>query len=206
MGALSFFAWIGYIMNNLFLTYLLGKLYLLREARGVGCFSSAWNPMAVILIPLVCFSVILFRLLCLLCYWQYCLLSWLFLSFSSSSQDRLFWSKIQIHKRFKRTLFIRTKTHSANIRGNPISQATKQHLTVKGEKWCKAKSLTCFGLSFIIFLCLEELNTGQESNIAQSKTNKWFSFSPHFFIVFLPFNCCLKDKSKVRGDFWHDFR
>ena len=123
MGALSFFAWIGYIMNNLFLTYLLGKLYLLREARGVGCFSSAWNPMAVILIPLACFSVILFRLLSLLCYWQYCLLSWLFLAFSSSS-----------HKRFKRTLFIRTKTHSANIRGNPISQATKQHLTVKGEK------------------------------------------------------------------------
>ena len=35
---------------------------------------------------------------------------------------------IQTHKRFKRTLFIRTKTQSANFRGNPVCQATEQRL------------------------------------------------------------------------------
>ena len=36
---------------------------------------------------------------------------------------------IQTHKRFKRTLFIRTKTQSANFRGNRPCQATERHLT-----------------------------------------------------------------------------
>ena len=35
------------------------------------------------------------------------------------------WSRLQAHKRFKRTLFIRTKTQSANFRGNLFYQATK---------------------------------------------------------------------------------
>ena len=34
----------------------------------------------------------------------------------------------QTHERFKRTLFIRTKTHSANFRGYRLYQATKRHL------------------------------------------------------------------------------
>ena len=40
--------------------------------------------------------------------------------------------KIQTHKRFKRMLFIRTQTRSANCPGNPLYQATKRHLN--GEK------------------------------------------------------------------------
>ena len=36
---------------------------------------------------------------------------------------------IQTHKRFTRTLFIRTKTQSANFRVNRLRQATKRHLT-----------------------------------------------------------------------------
>ena len=31
----------------------------------------------------------------------------------------------QTHKRFRRTLFIRTKTQSADFQGNPLCQATK---------------------------------------------------------------------------------
>ena len=34
----------------------------------------------------------------------------------------------QTHKRIKRTLFIRTKTQSANYRGNPLCESTKLHL------------------------------------------------------------------------------
>ena len=42
--------------------------------------------------------------------------------------------EIQTYKRFKRTLFIRTKTQSANFGGIPLYQATKRHLTrVLGE-------------------------------------------------------------------------
>ena len=33
----------------------------------------------------------------------------------------------QTHKRFKGTLFIRTKTPSANFRGNPLYKSTKRH-------------------------------------------------------------------------------
>ena len=40
------------------------------------------------------------------------------------------------NKRFKRTLFIRTKTQSANFRGNPLWQATKRHLTFnRWKRW-----------------------------------------------------------------------
>ena len=35
--------------------------------------------------------------------------------------------RIQTHKMFKRTLFIRGKEKNANFRGNPLYQATKQH-------------------------------------------------------------------------------
>ena len=41
---------------------------------------------------------------------------------------RLSLNVIQIHKKFKRTLFIRTKTQSAHFWGNTPYQATKQHL------------------------------------------------------------------------------
>ena len=42
-------------------------------------------------------------------------------------------NELQTHKRLKKpkpknTLFIRTKTQSANVQGNPLYQATKQHL------------------------------------------------------------------------------
>ena len=48
--------------------------------------------------------------------------------------------RIQTDERFKRTLFIRTKTQPAIFRGNPLYQAIKRHLnniqTVKNdEKW-----------------------------------------------------------------------
>ena len=36
--------------------------------------------------------------------------------------------KIQTHKRFKRMLFTRTQTQSANCPANPLYQATKRHL------------------------------------------------------------------------------
>ena len=37
--------------------------------------------------------------------------------------------KIQTHKRFKRTLnYYDIDTQSANVRGNPLRQATKRHL------------------------------------------------------------------------------
>ena len=35
---------------------------------------------------------------------------------------------VQTHTRFKRTLFIRTKTQPAHFRSNPLYQATKRHL------------------------------------------------------------------------------
>ena len=46
------------------------------------------------------------------------------------NQERLlaFQNKIQTHKRFKRTLFIRTKTQHANFRGTSLYQATKLRL------------------------------------------------------------------------------
>ena len=34
------------------------------------------------------------------------------------------------------------------------------------------------------------LSTGQENNIAQPKTDEWFSFSFHFFHRCWPFSCC----------------
>ena len=40
-------------------------------------------------------------------------------------------ANIQTDKWLKRMLFIRTETQSANVQGNPLYQATKQHLTVK---------------------------------------------------------------------------
>ena len=45
-------------------------------------------------------------------------------------------SKLRTHEKFKRTLFIQTKTQSANFRGNPLYQATKQQLNENklGEK------------------------------------------------------------------------
>ena len=36
--------------------------------------------------------------------------------------------RIKTRKRFKRTLFIRTKHQHANFRGNSLYQATKRHL------------------------------------------------------------------------------
>jgi len=64
---------------------------------------------------------------------------------------------IQTHKRFKRTLFIRTR-QPANFRYNPLYEATKRQLNkqINGEKrlkmrW-KAKPFICFGLSYVIFL------------------------------------------------------
>ena len=74
--------------------------------------------------------------------------------------------KVQTHKRFQRTLFIRTK-HNLHV----------------------------FGV--ISFIKLQNIlpNTGQENNIAQPKTEKWFGFpflSSFFLLLFLkPFNCCL---------------
>ena len=47
---------------------------------------------------------------------------------SRRGPSNLYDLRIQTHKRFKRTLFIRTKTQSANFRGNPLYQATKRHL------------------------------------------------------------------------------
>ena len=43
-------------------------------------------------------------------------------------------SKIQTHIRFKRTLFIRTKTQSESFGGNPLYQPTKRHF-LNGEKY-----------------------------------------------------------------------
>ena len=46
--------------------------------------------------------------------------------------------EMQTHKRFKRTLLIRKKKRQfANFQGNPLCQATKQHLKTQldDEKW-----------------------------------------------------------------------
>ena len=60
--------------------------------------------------------------------------------FSSSSINQLV-VKIQTHKRFKITLFIRSQTQYANLRGNPLYQATKRHLIkrLNGEKRWKMR-------------------------------------------------------------------
>ena len=65
-------------------------------------------------------------------------------------------------KRFKRTLtYFNTDTQCANFQGNPLYQATKQHLnsdkqpkTIKYETW---KKETCFGLVFTPCLVLGRL-------------------------------------------------
>ena len=54
-------------------------------------------------------------------------------------------NKIQIYKRLKTVLFIKTKTRSANFQGNPLYQATK-------KKKCKAKTRICFWLRYVVFL------------------------------------------------------
>ena len=70
----------------------------------------------------------------------------------------------QIYRRFKRTLFIRTK-QPANFRGNPLCQATKRHLNKSnGEKrwktrW-KATPLICFWLSCIVSMSSTWNNVG----------------------------------------------
>ena len=45
-------------------------------------------------------------------------------------------------------------------------------------------------------------STGQENNIVQPKTDKWFSFWSHFFYRFWPFNCCLSVVLQLdKGDY-----
>ena len=78
--------------------------------------------------------------------------------------------KIQTHKRFKRTLFIKTKTQSANFWGNPLCQATKRHF--------------CFSLAYltfcILFFCLAYF------------TSALVSFILHLFLTRLFYICfCL---------------
>ena len=76
---------------------------------------------------------------------------------------------------------------------------------LNGGKQCKAKPLTCFSLSCVVFLssaCKKDkllvcvfirsnasknvllASTGQENNTAQPKTDKWFSFPSHFSSFF----------------------
>ena len=64
-----------------------------------------------------------------------------------------------MHKMFKRMLFTRTKTQSANFEGSHLYQATKLHLnksymaktTIKKMR-CKTNSIFCFWQSCVIFL------------------------------------------------------
>ena len=61
----------------------------------------------------------------------------------------------QTHKRFKRTLiYYDTDTQSANFWGNPLRQATKQHVAVKRLKTMnnqKRKEITSFLVDFSFF-------------------------------------------------------
>jgi len=77
---------------------------------------------------------------------------------------------IHAHKRFERTLFIRTKTQSANLRGNPLCRATKRYLNkqLNGEKrWImrwKAESLICFWLSYVVSLSSARKNSYEKES------------------------------------------
>ena len=53
------------------------------------------------------------------------------------ADNALIMTLIQTHKRFKRIIFIRTKTQSANFLGNPFYHATERHLTDKRWKTMK---------------------------------------------------------------------
>ena len=65
----------------------------------------------------------------------------------------MFLKKIQTHKRFKRALISPTKTQSANFRGNPLYQATKQQPTVKQWKKKKNEMRSWITDLFLLELC-----------------------------------------------------
>ena len=86
-----------------------------------------------------------------------------------------FWNKIQTHKRFNRTLFIRIRTkHNMQIFGVILFfQATKQQLN--GEQWDVELRhlLICFWLSCVVFLS----NAWKNSHVMFCP-NKQRSFEP----------------------------
>ena len=67
-----------------------------------------------------------------------------------------YWNKIQTHKRFKRSLFIRINL--LILGGNPLYQATKRQQLNGIKRWkmrWKAKSLIYFWLGYVVFLFLK---------------------------------------------------
>ena len=77
-------------------------------------------------------------------------------------------TKIQTYKRFKRTLiYYDTDTQSANVRGNPLCQATKRHLTVKRLKTMKNEmlNLSLFLGWVVVFLSSAWKIVGMTSNL-----------------------------------------
>ena len=93
--------------------------------------------------------------------------------------------RIQTHKRFKRKLFIKTRTQPPNFRGSPVYRATKRHLnnslTLK-KRWKmrrKARPFICFWLSDVVFLSssLESFNAKLSPGRCWRQTLFFFSFS-----------------------------
>ena len=87
--------------------------------------------------------------------------------------------KAQINKNKMRSkhikgsiLFIRTKTQSANLGGNPLCLATKRHLTVKWWKMIKtgtrSKITDLFWLSYAVFLSSVWMNDGMTMTFNRS--------------------------------------
>ena len=60
--------------------------------------------------------------------WMFATINVAWIKTVTNNDDNNNCSKIQTHKQFKITRFIRTKQKHANFGGNPLYQATKQHL------------------------------------------------------------------------------
>ena len=63
---------------------------------------------------------------------------------------RICWNTFQTHKRFKRTLFIRTKKQSTIFQDNPLCQATKRHLN---NSWTVKNDENFITYLFLVGLC-----------------------------------------------------
>ena len=109
-----------------------------------------------------------------------------------------------LHKRFKRTLFIRSKHNMQIFRVISFIKLQKDTEQLNSEKWWKmrwkAKTLICFGLSYVqclkewVFMsfCVQSFNvlpsTGLENNMAHPKTDKVLALHLIFHCI-SPFNC-----------------
>ena len=91
-------------------------------------------------------------------------------------------TQIQTHKRFKRTLIYYDRQHGPNFQGNPLLQATKQHLnnseTVKNNekwywKWSNLAFCCCCVQRFTQMLMFLSAHMGAVQTPEVSLTESW---------------------------------